>query len=306
VNAVAGSRSAGAAGNAAGYRQLGEALAAPLPPLLVAAEHVATTVVQGVHGRRRVGQGESFWQFRQFGYGDAPRQIDWRRSARSDRLFIRETEWEAAQSVWFWNDQSASMNYHSDDGLPEKWERATVLNLALMSLLVRGGERIALLDQPERPASGRATLNRIAAIMTNRRTDEADNGIPPAPELPRFGSVILIGDFLAPPEPLLQAARTLAARGVKGFMLQVLDPAEIDMPFQGRRRFLGLEDEGDLLVGRAESLRLGYLKRLAELQDELSTFARHADWHFSVHSTDGPAQPALLGLYTAIADHLDL
>jgi len=288
------------------HRHSAEALAAPLPPLLVAAEQVALTVAQGVHGRRRVGQGESFWQFRRYAYGDARQQIDWRRSARSDQLYIRETEWEAAQSVWFWRDQSASMYYSSDANLPEKWERATILNLALMSLLVRGGERIALLDRPERPASGRATLNRMAAIMTRDEAQEGDDGIPPAPELPRFGSAVLIGDFLAPPESILQAARTLAARGIRGFMLQVLDPAEVEMPFEGRRRFLGMEDEGDLLVGKAESLRLGYLKRLAELQDELSTFARRANWYFSVHDTSGPAQPALLGLYTAIADHLDL
>jgi uncharacterized protein (DUF58 family) len=289
-----------------GYRRLGEALAAPLPPLLVAAEYVASTVAQGVHGRRRVGQGESFWQFRPYGYGDERQKIDWRRSARSDRLYIRENEWEAAQSVWFWRDHTASMNYRSDRSLPEKWERATVLNLALMSLLVRGGERIALLDRPDRPASGRAALNRIATMVTDREAREGDTGIPPTPELPRFGSAVLIGDFLAPPESILQALRTLATRGIRGFMLQVLDPAEVAMPFQGRRRFFGMEDEGDLLVGRAESLRLGYLKRLAELQDELATFARRADWYFSVHSTDGPAQPALLGLYTAIADHLDL
>ena len=288
------------------YRRASEALAAPLPPLLVAADRVASTVAQGVHGRRRVGQGESFWQFRPYGYGDAPQQIDWRRSARSDRLYIRETEWEAAQSVWFWRDHTASMNYRSDRELPEKWERATVLNLALMSLLVRGGERIALLDRPDRPATGRAALNRIAAILTDRQADEDPSSIPPTPELPRFGSVVLIGDFLAPPESILQAARTLAAQGVRGFMLQVLDPAEVEMPFQGRRRFLGMEDEGDLLVGRAESLRLGYLERLAELQSELSTFARRTDWYFAVHNTATPAQPALLGLYTAMADYLGL
>lgn len=288
------------------YRSLGEALAAPLPPLLVAAERVASTVAQGVHGRRRVGQGESFWQFRPYGYGDAPQQIDWRRSARSDRLFVRETEWEAAQSIWFWNDRSASMKYRSEAAWPEKWERATVLNLALMSLLVAGGERIALLGRPEPPATGRATLNRLATMLSAPPAGDDADGVPPTPELPRFGTIILIGDFLAPPESVLQAARSLAAQGLRGFMLQVLDPAEVAMPFAGRRRFFGLEDEGDLLVGRAENLRRGYLRRLAELQEELATFARRSDWYFSIHSTDGPAQPALLGMYTAIADHLDL
>src|SRR5271156_2368233 len=79
-----------------------EELAAQLPPLLVEAERVAVTVSQGVHGRRRVGQGETFWQFRQYEPGDAATRIDWRESAKSQRLYVRETEWEAAQSVWLW------------------------------------------------------------------------------------------------------------------------------------------------------------------------------------------------------------
>src|SRR5919198_4393785 len=88
-------------------RHHGEQLAATLPPLLVAAERVASTVAQGVHGRRRVGQGDSFWQFRQYEPGDSAARIDWRESAKSQRLYVRETEWEAAQSVWLWRDGSS-------------------------------------------------------------------------------------------------------------------------------------------------------------------------------------------------------
>src|SRR6266852_6611266 len=95
----------------------GEQLASRLPPLLVAAERVATTVAQGVHGRRRVGQGESFWQFRQYEPGDAAQRIDWRESAKSQRLYVRETEWEAGQRVWLWRDASPSMDWSSSDYL---------------------------------------------------------------------------------------------------------------------------------------------------------------------------------------------
>ena len=90
-----------------------ELLAANLPPLMVAAERVAATVAQGVHGRRRIGQGETFWQFRHYERGDPIQHIDWRRSARSDSVYLRETEWEAAQSVWLWSDASPSMQYQS-------------------------------------------------------------------------------------------------------------------------------------------------------------------------------------------------
>src|SRR5438128_10087345 len=117
-------------------RERAEQAAASLPPLLVAAERVASTVAQGVHGRRRVGQGETFWQFRQYQPGDAATRVDWRESAKSQRLYIRETEWEAAQSVWLWRDASPSMDYSSAAYIPgaawpHKRERGELLLVAL-------------------------------------------------------------------------------------------------------------------------------------------------------------------------------
>src|SRR5689334_22734838 len=143
-------------------RHRAEETAAALPPLLVAAERIAATVAQGVHGRRRVGQGESFWQFRQYEPGDAAGRIDWRESAKSQRLYVRETEWEAAQSVWLWRDASPSMAYTSAGYVPgaewpTKRDRAELLLLALASLLVRGGERLTLLGSGVAPISGRVT-----------------------------------------------------------------------------------------------------------------------------------------------------
>ena len=114
-------------------RHHAEETAAALPPLLVAAERIAATVAQGVHGRRRVGQGETFWQFRQYEPGDAAQRIDWRESAKSQRLYVRETEWEAAQSVWLWRDASPSMDYSSASYIPgaewpTKRERAELIS----------------------------------------------------------------------------------------------------------------------------------------------------------------------------------
>ena len=284
-------------------RHQAESLAATLPPLLVAAERVAATVAQGVHGRRRVGQGETFWQYRHYETGDQPNRIDWRRSAMGDEVFVRETEWEAAQSVWLWHDASASMHYTSQNDWPTKAHRAGLLTIALMALLVRGGERIALLGEDGPPTSGNAALNRLADSAI-RKLDEADantvDSLPPLTPLPRHAAVVLIGDFLARPEDIDRAIRTISGRGVRGHLLQVLDPTEIEMPFSGRNRFLGLEAEGDLLVGRAEQLRAPYLERLAELQARLADLARLAGWTFAVHRTDHTPQSALLALYMAL------
>ncbi len=139
-----------------GLRVRAERLGTPLPPLLVAAERVAATVTAGLHGRRRVGPGETFWQFRHYQSGDPVRSIDWRRSARSDSLYVCEHEWQAAQSVWLWCDGSPSMAYHAQATLPTKGERAALLCMALAVLLMRAGERVALLGSaPPPPPPGR-------------------------------------------------------------------------------------------------------------------------------------------------------
>src|SRR6202521_4730627 len=151
-------------------RHRAEELVATLPPLLVAAERVATTVAQGVHGRRRVGQGDSFWQFRQYQPGDAAGRIDWRESAKSQRVYVRETEWEAAQSVWLWRDGSGSMDYSSAADIaggdwPTKRARAELILVALACLLVRGGERLSLLGSGIAPLSGRIALSRLVDLI---------------------------------------------------------------------------------------------------------------------------------------------
>ncbi|MCG8360381.1 MAG: DUF58 domain-containing protein, partial [Kiloniellales bacterium] len=177
-------------------RQQAEQLAANLPPLLVAAKRVAATVAQGVHGRRRVGQGETFWQFREYEPGDPPQLIDWRQSAKTDRVFVRELEWEAAQSVWIWRDVSASMAWRSATSLPEKRNRADLLTLALGVLLLAAGERVALLGSPMRLVSGRTGLTQLVNMVERERESEAD--LPKVLPLPRNAQLVLIGDLLAP------------------------------------------------------------------------------------------------------------
>src|SRR5674476_529356 len=117
-------------------------LADRLPEILIDAKRIAQTVAHGLHGRRRAGPGETFWQFRQFQSSDTLRQIDWRRSASSDHLFVREREWEAAHTVWLWVDLSPSMHFRSSLSKTSKESRSVVLALALTELLARGGERV--------------------------------------------------------------------------------------------------------------------------------------------------------------------
>lgn len=271
-----------------------EALGARLPPLLVAAERVAATVAQGVHGRRRVGQGDSFWQYRPFLPGDAVNRIDWRQSARTDRAFVRETEWEAAQTIALWRDGGETMRWRKA-GPVEKAERAELLLLALAALLLRGGERVRLIGSERRAVSG---VDRLAELL--ERLPPGD-GVPPEAPLPRHAQVVLIGDFLAPLEEIQRAVGRMAAIPVTGHLLQVLDPAEALLPYEGRVRFEGMRRDVSTLIARVEGVREAYAERLAAQQEGLLAICRAAGWGFSIHRTDHPPEAALLGLYTALA-----
>jgi len=121
-----------------------QSLADTLPELLVEARRIAANVTAGWHGRRRAGPGETFWQFRPFLSGEAAQQVDWRRSARDDNLYVREREWEAAQTIWVWADLSASMRFQSRQAAASKRDRALLLMLALTYALNEAAERVGL------------------------------------------------------------------------------------------------------------------------------------------------------------------
>ncbi|RED48025.1 DUF58 domain-containing protein [Aestuariispira insulae] len=291
---------------------LAEHHVADMPGLMIEAERVAATVDQGIHGRRRTGQGESFWQYRAFHQGDSAAQVDWRRSAKSDSLYVRESEWEASQTVWAWRDSSPSMAFRSVRGLPTKLDRATVLTLGLAILLLRSGERIGLMDGVTRAGSGKATLHRLAEALTltpgkvaGIGADTLERGLSeslPAPlPLPPFGQVVLISDFLAPMDKLLGMMEAMADRRQKGLLWLITDPAEEALPYRGRVRFSGLEEEGMLLVRKAQSLRSEYREKRHAHYAALRDQARRLGWQWLEHRTDMPAETALLAAFQSLS-----
>lgn len=280
-------------------RARAEALGQSLPPLLAAAEQLAATVMLGEHGRRRAGMGDEFWQYRPAHPGDSARMIDWRRSARGDAHFVREREWQAAQAVTLWVDGARSMAFSGDPARrPPKADRARLLALALAVLLVRGGERVGLAGEGIPPRGGRGQVLRLAAALAADRPD--DYGAPDTRGLAAPGQAVFVSDFLGDPAGVEAALAEAAGRGLRGVLLQVLDPAEEEFPFDGRTIF---ESMGGSLRHEtlcAGDLRARYLARLAERKARLETLARMAGWLYHCHHTGQGAQGVLLWLYRAL------
>lgn len=279
-------------------REEAEALASTLPPLLVAAERLSSAVSLGVHGRRKAGMGETFWQFRRYSHEDPSSLIDWRQSAKSQHLFVREREWEAAEAVWFWRDSSAGMRFSSDKSLTAKMERANLLALALASLLVRGGERIGLLGDERPPASGRGALRRMAHALLD--LPPQDGPLPPDAAVSRNCQFVWLSDFLSPLSEIESALRNLATRGLSGHLVHIVDPAEQDFPFAGRVRFESMAKKESHILGRAETVRSSYRARFSAHAETLSALGRKLGWSYVMHRTDKRPEIALVALYAEI------
>jgi uncharacterized protein (DUF58 family) len=285
--------------NVTDLRARAETLGQSLPALLAEAEHLASTVMFGEHGRRRAGLGDEFWQYRPAHAGDAARMIDWRRSGRSDAHFIREREWQAAQSVTLWVDPAKSMAFSGDASRAPKADRACLLALAIAVLLLRGGERVGLAGDGAPARSGRNQLFRLAAAMGGL-DGAAEYGVPLTDGMASHGRAVFASDFLGDLSGVEAALATAADRGVRGALLQVLDPAEENFPFDGRTIFESMGGTMRHETLRAGDLRVRYLTRLAERKDRLSTLARAVGWHYHCHHTGQSAQSALLWLYQAL------
>ncbi len=289
-----------------GLRRDAEKVAGALPPLLAEAERLAASVAMGFHGRRRAGQGESFWQYRQAMPGDARASVDWRRSGKSDQQFIREMEWEAAQTVSFWVDDALAMDYRdSDDARARsKFERGALLALALSVLLIKAGERVALMGtDAAQPQPGRAQLNRMALALGGPfREGRPDYGAPPADRFARGGRAVFLSDFLGDLDGLAGPMAHAADQGVRGVVVQVLDESEEAFPFDGRLIFESMGGGSRFETQRARALRAAYRERLAERRAALAELAARFGWRMLPHRTSQSPRAALLWLYMAIGE----
>jgi uncharacterized protein (DUF58 family) len=274
-------------------------LANRMPRLVLEARRVAATLAHGLHGRRRAGPGESFWQFRPFVAGEAAQRIDWRRSGRDEHLFVREREWEAAHSIWLWIDRSASMGYASDLAGAPKIERALVLGLALADAFVEAGERVGLLGLTP-PRATRHIAERMAeAIVADRAGLEAD--LPPMRPLAMLDEALIVSDFLSPMSDLSRAVGGLSARGARGHLVMIVDPVEETFPFAGQAMLHDLEAGLSLRIGDAGSWGEAYRTRMTHHREALADLTRRRGWTMTIHRTDRPASEAALRILTLVS-----
>ena len=278
--------------------QRAQHLSQKLPPLLVRAERIAATIMLGVHGRRRAGPGENFWAYRNYSFGDSTQRIDWHKSAKSDQVFIRENEWEAANTLWLWSNAGARMSFKSHLATETKRDRAQLLQLAFASLATRAHERIGAIGSTRRANSGQMALRQMAEHCLTAN----DDPLPKASAMQRQSAAILISDFLDEPDAIKNALAPLSESGVRGHLLQITDPAEETLPYDGRVEFLGADRSDKFLANKTQNLRQSYQEAFALQRNAVRNIAARLGWSFTVHHTDQDPMAALQKLYLRVSD----
>ncbi|MDP9137108.1 MAG: DUF58 domain-containing protein [Pseudomonadota bacterium] len=273
-------------------------LASPVPALLIAAQRIAQTIIQGTHGRRTAGVGEEFWQYRLYTSGDPAQRIDWRKSARTHKVLVRENEWVAVNTLWLWADGGRGMAFRSHLAPVAKASRAMLIAMTLAVLAQRAGERIGLIGAPFAAGHTHATLGRIAAALAA----ESSPNLPPNARLNRFSSAVLVSDFLEPVDGLAAKLTLLAGQVQRGHLVQIADPAEEAFPYRGRIEFAEMGGAHRIVFGRVETLRDDYQLTYRRHRDAVRDLARRLGWTFTVHHTDQPPHRLLMALHALIAE----
>lgn len=269
-----------------------------IPDLLVEAKRVSNNVYAGWHGRRKRGIGENFWQFRPYSVGEELSAIDWRRSARDDHVYVKDREWQAAHTVWLWVDESPSMLFKSELGTVSKQSRALVLAFALAELLARSGERVGWYGVTK-PIVSRNAAEKLAESLV---IAPPSTNFPHEHPLGSHSDIVLFSDFLDPIEDIKTRLGKLSTRGVKGHLVQMIDPVEETFPYSGRTEFVDPETNERFVAGNATRFRQEFGELVVERNKILSEMAKGFGWSYTKHHTDKLASQALLALHSHLGE----
>ena len=263
-----------------------------LPALKLKAEKVAAHILHGGHGQRKAGGHEKFWQYREYQNSDRPQDIDWRQSAKTDHVYVREKEQQNPQSFYFWAQNDESMRFQSNIASYSKCEAAQILSLALAILLTNSDERVGMVGQ--RVSIGDQALDKIGISLLND-----DTGALPEGHIPAKSNVFLCGDFLSPIEDIELQLNAFFKPGVRGHLIQILDPAECDLPYDGHVIFENAHAQDSYKIENVADIRKDYKKRIEQHLQDIGAVCNRLGLKHIVHITDQSLESTLIKIWEA-------
>jgi len=260
-----------------------------------------------MHRSPHRGASAIFKEHREYRPGDDPRLIDWRAYARSDRYAIKHFEHETQMRGTLALDISPSMRWGSSD--TTKLDHATTLLAALAYVLTRQGDAVSLITFDETirdrlpPRSGPAHLDYLMRTLAAPTTSQTKTGLHASLDkliehAGRMGLVVIASDLLDLRADALDPVARIQARGHQTVVLHVLDPAEIELPYEQPFRFEGLEGEPPVEVD-PKGIRRPYREAIDAFIESCRRRVVAAGGRYQLARTDTPPEHTLLRLLRA-------
>jgi uncharacterized protein (DUF58 family) len=277
-------------------RQIADKESSDLPALMALAERAATNILSGDHALRKPGTGEKFWQYREYDPSDRPQDIDWRMSARTDKVYTRQKEWQSTQSGLFWVQSSESMQFKSNKTFLTKKENGIVLALGLANLLIAAHEKVGLLSGAISPGGSDQKIHNIAEELIRSHTDTLPSV--DYKKINKNSTFIILGDFLDPIEIIEKKFIEFSTRTDNVIIFQILDPAEIMLPYEGRYIFENKEISQKHHIQNVESIRYQYQEKINHHIDQITQLCKKHNFFWVLHSTDMPIRDTLFKVWS--------
>lgn len=242
-------------------------LANTVDDVMVYASQISQSILHGPYGRKKAGIGEKFWSFKNFQDGDNPRSIDWRQSAKSDDLYIREKEWDVIQKIRFDYYPHDRLSFKDKKQNITKHECSLILMAALSLLLTNQG---CLVSTNDPAISFGRSPHHIAQIVDHYMSNQTDNN---STILQKNIIPVLIDDFMMPIEQIAERYQSYRFSGT-GVMVQILYSEDNSFDFEGRIVFEDFNGHNDQEISKAETIKSAYKKRFDAHQRSLTAFAK--------------------------------
>lgn len=269
-----------------------------LPSLLADSSLLLKSIIVGLHSTRFAGKGENFWQFKEYSQGESINNIDWRKSASSKKILIRQNEEELAKTIYFFYDKSLSMNYQSDRTLHNKLFYSALLTLTLCKLFSKNKEKIYIFNDLNKPIN---CSNNISNFDKNFLKNTKRHALPDISYFKDQSICIFFSDFLYDSNKLKEIIIKFKNKSVLGHLVQVLDPAEENFTLNDNSMLQDMETNETLLLNYGDNFLSAYKKNLSNLQKDLKTICTNSGWKYSKFCTDQDASKFLINLIKTIS-----
>ena len=269
-----------------------------LPKILSESAVLTRNIIQGLHSTRFSGKGEAFWQFNEYRQGDTVSAIDWRKSAASEKFFVKERENETCRDVYFYFDRSKSMKFKSSDKIYSKYYISVLITLALSKIFLRNRENVYYFNKKRVPEKCKHDLSNFNETFL---LEEIENNLPETSYIRENSLIFILSDFFYDNKLLINFFNKIKHKNTLGYFIQILDPLEIKFDISENLRLNDMETNRSIIVDDNNVIRKQYLNNLENLKKNLRKLSNTSNWNYLFHDTRKPLKPFLIDIIKNLA-----